>query len=76
MRDACEALLRLLAAPAALGELVRAEVRSASPIVTIPYERAYADGFEDMPRPCIPLRQIIADVVAFERRYRGTVAEE
>jgi UDP-glucose 4-epimerase len=100
VQDVCEALLRLVAAPAALGEvvnigsdeettiralaeLVRTEAGSASPIVTVPYARAYADGFEDMQRrvpdvsklerltgfrPRMPLRKIIADVVAFERR--------
>jgi UDP-glucose 4-epimerase len=65
-----------------LAELVRDAAGSASRIVHLPYEEAYAEGFEDMQRrvpdvsrlertigfrPRIPLAQIIADVIAHER---------
>jgi len=97
--DAVEALLRLLAAPAAIGnvfnvgsdeevtihrlaELVRDAAGSASEIRLVPYEEAYAEGFEDMLRrvpdlrrleqaidfrPRTPLATIIQDVVADQR---------
>ncbi|RMD86325.1 MAG: NAD-dependent epimerase/dehydratase family protein [Candidatus Dadabacteria bacterium] len=66
-----------------LAELVRAAAGSTSPIVYVPYEDAYEEGFEDMMRrvPCVdrlretigfapetPLRDIVADVVAEQRR--------
>jgi len=62
-----------------LAEMVRAEANSSSAIVHIPYEEAYAEGFEDMDRripdlrklervigfkPSTSLQQIIAEVVA------------
>lgn len=62
-----------------LAEMVRAEANSSSAIVHIPYEEAYALGFEDMDRripdlrklesvidfkPSTSLQQIIAEVVA------------
>jgi len=65
-----------------LAEMVRAEAASDSPIVHIPYDQAYAEGFEDMDRrvpdltrlqnaigykPATPLEQVIADVVAEQR---------
>jgi UDP-glucose 4-epimerase len=68
-----------------LAEMVRDATGSDSPLVTIPYEKAYDRGFEDMPRrvpdvsklertigykPATPLEQIIADVVAEEREQR------
>ncbi len=62
-----------------LAEKVRAAAGSASEIVHVPYEEAYAEGFEDMQRrvpsleklestigfrPSIPLDTIIEDVIA------------
>lgn len=99
VNDAVEALLRLLAAPEAIGnvfnvgsdeevtihrlaELVREAAGSASEIRLVPYEEAYAEGFEDMLRrvpdlrrleaaigfrPRTPLATIIQDVVADQR---------
>ena len=69
-----------------LAELVRRTASSASPIELVPYEEAYAEGFEDMERrvpdcskiekwtgfrPKHSLEQIIADVIA-DRRMRLT----
>lgn len=69
-----------------LAELVRRTANSASPIELVPYEEAYAEGFEDMERrvpdcskiekwtgfrPKRSLEQIIADVIA-DRRMRLT----
>lgn len=69
-----------------LAELVRQTANSASPIELVPYEEAYAEGFEDMERrvpdcgkiekwtgfrPKRSLEQIIADVIA-DRRMRLT----
>lgn len=69
-----------------LAELVRRTARSESPIELVPYEEAYAEGFEDMERripdcgkiekwtgfrPQRSLEQIIADVIA-DRRMRLT----
>ncbi len=102
--DAVEALIRLIATPAAVGnvynigsdeevtihrlaELIRDEAGSASPIVLIPYDEAYAEGFEDMLRrvpdcsrleqtigfrPRTPLSAIIQDVVADQRTRLGS----
>ncbi len=99
VQDAVEAVLRLLATPAAVGgvfnigsdeevtiralaEQVRAVAESESEIRMIPYDEAYAEGFEDMLRrvpdltrlertidfrPRTPLAQIIRDVVADQR---------
>ncbi len=65
-----------------LAEMVRSAAGSDSPIVHIPYEEAYAQGFEDMLRrvpdvgklervvgfrPSIPLEVIVADVLAEQR---------
>lgn len=65
-----------------LAEMVRTEVGSTSPIEYVPYEEAYAEGFEDMLRrvpdcsrlertigfrPRTPLATIIRDVVADQR---------
>ena len=65
-----------------LAEMVRKEAGSSSEIRHIPYEEAYAEGFEDMQRrvpdvtkleaalgfrPDTPLEQIVADVVAEKR---------
>jgi UDP-glucose 4-epimerase len=65
-----------------LAELVRDAAESSSPIVRVPYDEAYAVGFEDMPRrvpdlsrleqtisfrPRTPLAQIIDDVIADQR---------
>jgi UDP-glucose 4-epimerase len=67
---------------AALAEMVRDAAGSSSSIVQVPYSEAYAEGFEDMARrvpdvtklervtgfrPTIPLRTIVADVVADQR---------
>ncbi len=67
----------------ALAERVKARSGSSSPIVFIPYEKAYAEGFEDMPRrvpdvsrlrealgfvPETSLDEIIDDVLADQRR--------
>ena len=69
-----------------LAEMVRRAVNSESPIELIPYDEAYAAGFEDMERrvpdseklerwtgfrPKTSLEEIIADVVA-DRRMRLT----
>jgi UDP-glucose 4-epimerase len=69
-----------------LAELVRQTANSESPIELVPYEEAYAEGFEDMERrvpdcgkiekwtgfrPQRSLEQIIADVIA-DRRMRLT----
>ena len=65
-----------------LAELVKAAARSESEIVLVPYQEAYAEGFEDMQRrvpdatklercigfrPRTSLAQIIEDVVADQR---------
>ena len=99
VRDAVEAMVRLLQTPAAVGqvfnvgndqevtinqlaELVREAAGSSSRIVHVPYDEAYAQGFEDMQRrvpdvrklertigmrPSTPLATIIADVLAEQR---------
>jgi UDP-glucose 4-epimerase len=66
-----------------LAKQVREVAQSKSEIVFVPYEKAYEEGFEDMPRrvpdttkikaligwqPTIPLPQILSDVVEFYRR--------
>jgi UDP-glucose 4-epimerase len=103
VRDAVEAVVRLLDEPAAVGEvfnvgsdhevtmnrlahMTREAAGSSSPVVHVPYEEAYAEGFEDMLRrvprieklrnatgasPHSPLEQIIADVVEHRRRELG-----
>jgi len=65
-----------------LARVVREAAGSDSPIVHIPYDEAYAEGFEDMDRrvpdlsklmraigfkPSTPLEEIIADVIAEQR---------
>ncbi len=65
-----------------LAEMVREAADSGSPIVRIPYDEAYAEGFEDMQRrvpdvsklesaigfkPSTPLETIVADVVREQR---------
>ena len=69
-----------------LAELVRAEAKSKSEIRLVPYDEAYATGFEDMQRrvpdcskleraigfkPRTPLETIIADVVRDQRARLG-----
>lgn len=69
-----------------LAEIVREEAGSESPIRHVPYEEAYAEGFEDMQRRVpdvsklervvdyrfrIPLERIVADVVEDQRRRRA-----
>jgi UDP-glucose 4-epimerase len=71
-----------------LAEMVREAAGSTSPIVHVPYEAAYAKGFEDMARrvpdlaklerligcrPSTSLEEIVADVVADQR---GRLARE
>ena len=100
VRDAVEALLRLMATPSAIGEVfnvgatreisiwalaeaVRDAAGSRSEIVLVPYNEAYAAGFEDMMRrvpdvsklervtgfkPETSLDVIIRDVVNDQRR--------
>jgi UDP-glucose 4-epimerase len=66
-----------------LAKQIREMVGSKSEIVLVPYEKAYEEGFEDMPRrvpdiakigkhlgwkPTIELRQILNDVIDYERR--------
>ena len=66
-----------------LAKTVREMCKSKSEIVHIPYEKAYEEGFEDMPRrvpdlskigaaigwkPTITLPQILTDVIEFQRR--------
>jgi UDP-glucose 4-epimerase len=99
VRDAVEALVRLIEEPAAVGEvvnvgssqeltinrlaeLVRIAAGSTSEIVHVPYDEAYAIGFEDMQRRVpataklkritgfelsIPVETIIEDVIAHKR---------
>jgi UDP-glucose 4-epimerase len=69
-----------------LAEKIKAATGSASPIVTIPYDEAYEEGFEDMPRrvpdlakiraaigyvPQVGLDEIIRRVVEEKRTYAG-----
>jgi UDP-glucose 4-epimerase len=66
-----------------LAKQVREMCKSKSEIVNIPYEKAYEEGFEDMPRrvpnlskiataigwkPSIALHQILEDVIEYHRR--------
>ena len=53
----------------ALAERVKALARSASPIVTIPYDEAYEAGFEDMPRRVPDIGKIRA-LVGYEPRVQ------
>ena len=70
----------------ALAEKIKAATGSTSPIVTIPYDEAYEEGFEDMPRrvpdlgkihqaigyvPRVALDEIIERVIAEKRTYAG-----
>jgi UDP-glucose 4-epimerase len=70
-----------------LAERIKAATGSQSPIVTIPYDEAYEEGFEDMPRrvpdltkiaaaigyePKVGLDEIIRRVVEEKRSYAGT----
>jgi UDP-glucose 4-epimerase len=69
-----------------LARMVRAAAASASPIVHVPYDRAYAVGFEDMQRrvpdltklaraigftPAIALERIVVDALADQRARLG-----
>ena len=69
----------------ALAELVKEVTGSRSDVVTVPYERAYAAGFEDMPRrlpdiskirgltgwrPTLTLRDVLDRVVAYARKTK------
>ena len=71
----------------ALAELVKEVTGSRSEVVTVPYERAYAAGFEDMPRrlpdiskirgltgwrPTLTLRDVLGRVVAYARKENET----
>jgi UDP-glucose 4-epimerase len=96
VEDAVTAILRLINAGSAIGEVVnigsveeisiatlaqrvKQRTASASPIIFVPYDRAYEPGFEDMPRrlpsieklerltgflPGIPLNESIDRVIA------------
>jgi len=72
-----------------LAELVKELSDSSSPIVTIPYDQAYEEGFEDMYRrvpdtskleaaigwkQTLGLREILRDVLAGERELAGAKA--
>jgi UDP-glucose 4-epimerase len=48
-----------------LAERVKARTRSASPIEMVPYDRAYEEGFEDMPRRVPDLSKLRA-LIGFE----------
>lgn len=48
-----------------LAERVKQLARSQSPIVTIPYEQAYEEGFEDMPRR-VPDTSRLRDLIGYE----------
>ena len=106
VKDAVEALVRLIAMPAAVGEVfnvgttrevsmfalaeqVRDAAGSSSEIRLVPYDEAYAAGFEDMMRrvpdvsklerltgfkPMTPLEEIIRDVVQDHRSRLGGAA--
>jgi len=52
-----------------LAERVKALTKSASPIVTIPYDQAYESGFEDMPRRVPDLTKIRA-LIGYEPRVQ------
>jgi UDP-glucose 4-epimerase len=67
-----------------LAELVKERTGSDSPIEFVPYDEAYAEGFEDMPqrvpdvaklerlvgfRPRTPLTRIVDDVIADQRAH-------
>jgi UDP-glucose 4-epimerase len=69
-----------------LAERIKAKTGSRSEIVTIPYDQAYEEGFEDMPRrvpdltkihqaigyaPKVKLDEIIDRVVEEKRTYAG-----
>lgn len=71
----------------ALAELVKEVTGSRSEVVTVPYERAYAAGFEDMPRrlpdiskirgltgwrPTLTLRDVLDRVVSYARKENET----
>ncbi len=66
-----------------LAKQIREMCNSKSEIVLVPYEKAYEEGFEDMPRrvpdigkigkhlgwkPTIELKQTLTDVIEFQRR--------
>jgi UDP-glucose 4-epimerase len=99
VRESVEAVLRLIEAPAAIGEvvnlgsdrevtigrlaeMVREIADSSSAIVHVPYDEAYAEGFEDLERRVpdvhkleqltglrfsVPLERIIEDAVEDQR---------
>jgi UDP-glucose 4-epimerase len=50
-----------------LAERIKAATHSSSPIVTIPYEKAYEEGFEDMPRR-VPDLTKIRRLIGYEPR--------
>jgi len=69
-----------------LAEIVRSLARSASPIEFVPYDKAYEEGFEDMPRrvpdltkvtqlvgyePKVQLHEIITKVIDYFRTERS-----
>jgi UDP-glucose 4-epimerase len=52
-----------------LAERVKAQIGSASPIVTIPYDEAYESGFEDMPRRVPDIGKVRA-LIGFEPKVK------
>jgi len=67
---------------AALAELIKGKTQSASPIVCVPYDEAYEQGFEDMPRrvpnlakirkligyePSLDLHRILDEIIKYYR---------
>jgi len=51
----------------ALADRVKARTKSASAVVTIPYDEAYESGFEDMPRR-VPDLSRIRNLIGYEPR--------
>jgi UDP-glucose 4-epimerase len=71
-----------------LADMIKAMTGSASPIVTVPYDKAYEAGFEDMARrvpdlakvrgligyePRVQLDRIIAEVIEYQRAQCSTM---
>ncbi|MCS6817903.1 MAG: GDP-mannose 4,6-dehydratase [Blastocatellia bacterium] len=70
---------------------VKSLTGSASPIIFVPYDRAYGDGFEDMRRrvpdltkiralmgyqPAVRLEEILRRVIAYYRQFEGTLKRD
>ena len=108
VKDAVWAILRLVEAPRAIGEifniggkeeitieglahLVKEVLHGRSPIIYIPYEEAYEEGFEDMRRrvpdiskiqqlisyePKFSLRDVILAVAEHQKNHEPALAQE